>query len=1042
MTLAEFSVRRPIVITMITLIVVILGSVSLSRLSIDFLPDIELPTLSVRTQYMGASPEVMERLITQVLEEIIATVPGVEEITSQSSEGSSDIRVTFVWGTNIDTAAIDVQSIIENEINELPDDVIRPMVRKFDISSFPVVILGISSNLDPVELTQLVEEQIRYRFSRIPGVAQVDLWSGYNREVRIELDPDSVKALGIPLDRILQAIRDANLDRPAGRIEEGRYDVTLRAPAEFTNLDQIRNTVLLTREGAAVTLGQIAEVKDTFEKLTRIVRVNGELGLRVGIRKEANENTVEVSRRVLSEIDKVNRDFPQVNVIPVINQGNFIERSIANVARSVLYGGGLAIIVLLFFLRNVRSTIVISLAIPISIIATFALIYFGNFTLNLMTLGGLALGVGMMVDGSIVVLENTFRHRDEDNEAPDIAAIKGTKEVGPAIIASTITTLVIFLPIVFMRGVSGILFKELAYVIIFSLICSLMVSLSLVPMLASKLLEASERKTSKHHKTWVTRLMSSSAVILEKMNNSYMQLLKWVLDNRGRTLIIAAAVLVGSLLLYPLIGTELLPPSDEGEVRVTGEMEVGLRLELADEQTKKMEEIVNSNVPEMDSSMVSVGSSFRGGGGGSQGNIRMSLVPLSERNRSNVEIANDLRKRLEGNIPGMDIRVQAPQGQFILNRLLGGEEGLTVEIRGYDLETLDLLAKSVISAISDVPGITDTDVSRKSGVPQQEIEIDRNKIADLGLSIRDVTRVLETAVAGSKAGEYRTEGNSYRILVQLKDAEKLSLDEILDLVLTTGTGEQVTLRNVVRSEAGRGPVLIERKDQQRIISVRANVSDRDLGSIAADVQSLIDQIPRPIGYEIQIAGNYEEQEKAFNELVISLILALVLVYMVLAIQYESLKDPLIVMFSVPVAAVGVFITLFLTRTTLNIQSYIGCIMLGGIAVNNAILLVDQAGRLSREGMPVREAVVEAGRRRLRPILMTTLTTIFGLLPLAFGIGEGADAQAPLARAVVGGLTGSTIITLVIIPAIYSLFNQKRVGGEQTIEDRGQTAQDR
>ena len=441
MNLPRFSVRRPIFTTMVTLIIVILGAVSLSRLRIDLLPTIEMPTLSITTEYEGASPEVMERLITRIVEEIVATVPGVEEITSQSSEGNSTIRVSFAWGTDIDTGALDVQSKIEDEINELPDDVVRPRISKFDIASYPVVILGISSNLDPVEMTELIENQIRYRFGRIPGVAQVDVFGGFNPEVRIELDPDRIKALGLPLDLVLQALKDANVDLPAGKIEQGRFEVTLRAPAEFTSLDQIRNTVIVMRNNAAITLGQIANVKDTYEKITRIVRVNGELGIRVGIRKQADANTVEVSNAILAEIDEVNKAFPQVRIVPVINQGNFIERSIKNVAQSVMYGGGLAILVLLFFLRSIRSTVVISLAIPISIIATFALMYFGGFTLNLMTLGGLALGVGMMVDSSIVVLENIYRRRDEAHESPETAAVEGTMEVGAAIVASTITTL-------------------------------------------------------------------------------------------------------------------------------------------------------------------------------------------------------------------------------------------------------------------------------------------------------------------------------------------------------------------------------------------------------------------------------------------------------------------------------------------------------------------------------------------------------------------------------------------------------------------------
>ncbi|MGD9302818.1 MAG: efflux RND transporter permease subunit [Desulfobacterales bacterium] len=1021
MNLPKFSVKRPIFTTMVTLIVVILGAVSLSRLQIDMLPNIELPMLSIQTEYEGASPEVMERLVTQIIEEIVATVPGVEEITSASSEGRSRVRVSFVWGTEIDTAAIDVQGKLEDEINELPDDIVRPRVRKYDIASFPIILLGISSNLDPVELTEMIEVQIRYRFARIPGVAQVDVFGGFNREVRIELDPDRIKAAGLPLDQVLQAIRDANLDLPAGKIEQGRYEVTLRAPAEFVNLDQIRDTVIVQRDGAGITLAQIAEVKDTYEKLTRIVRVNGGRGMRVGIRKQANANTVEVSRRILAEIEAINQDFPQIKIVPVINQGNFIERSIANVARSVLYGGGLAIVILLFFLRNIRSTLVISLSIPISIVATFALIFFGGFTLNLMTLGGLALGVGMMVDSSIVVLENIFRRRIENGEAPGKASVEGAREVGTAIVASTITTLVIFLPLIFVRGVSGILFKEMAYVIIFALICSLTVALSLVPMLASRLLTPGQRRRegpASQTKRWAA-VAKNFFTALEK---AYLDLLRWVLGHRLFTVFAAAAVLGASLLLLPLIGSEFLPPSDEGEVRINGKMEIGTRLELVDRQTHIMEHIVKPAVPEAVASVASVGAYGWRPDAGAEGEIRMNLLPATQRERSNVEIAQDLRRRLTGRVPGMEIRVRAPQGQFIMQRLLGGDEDLTIEIRGYELATLDALADNVARLIVDVPGITDVQTSLEAGIPQQEIRVNRDKVADLGLSVRDVTQLLQTAVAGSKAGEYRTGGNSYRILVQLKDAEKRSLNEILNLTLTTASGEKVALRNLVASESSRGPILIDRKDQQRRVTVMANIAGRDLGSVAADVQALLDQIPRPVGYELTVAGNFEEQQKSSRELVISLVLALVLVYMVLGCQYESLRDPLVVMFSVPLAAIGVLVALFITATTLNVQSYIGCIMLGGIVVNNAILLVDQAGRLIGGGMPIREALTEAGRRRLRPILMTTLTTILGLLPLALGIGEGSEAQAPLARAVVGGLTGSTLITLVLIPAVYSLFH--------------------
>jgi HAE1 family hydrophobic/amphiphilic exporter-1 len=540
-------------------------------------------------------------------------------------------------------------------------------------------------------------------------------------------------------------------------------------------------------------------------------------------------------------------------------------------------------------------------------------------------------------------------------------------------------------------------------------------------MLASRLL-TSKPDHLKAPASRPTRWVAAADSLFSGLENAYLNLLRWVLNHRLVTVFAAAAVLGASLLLLPLIGSEFLPPSDEGEVRVSGKMEIGTRLELVDRQTRIMEQIVQPTVPETVASVVSVGASGWRADAGAEGEIRISLLPAAQRKRSNVEIAKDLRRRLDGSVPGMETRVRAPQGQFLLERLLGGDEGLTIEVRGYELATLDALAAAAAKLVVDVPGITDVQTSLEAGIPQQEIRVNRDKVADLGLSVRDVTELLQTAIAGSKAGEYRSGGNSYRILVQLKDAEKRSLDEILNLTLTTKAGDKVALRNVVVYEPSRGPILIDRKDQQRTVTVRANVAGRDLGSVAIDVQTLLDQIPRPVGYDLTVAGNYEEQQKAFRELVISLVLALVLVYMVLACQYESLRDPLVVMFSVPLAAVGVLVTLFITKTTLNVQSYIGCIMLGGIVVNNAILLVDQAGRLARKGMRTRDALTEAGRRRLRPILMTTLTTILGLLPLALGIGEGSDAQAPLARAVVGGLTGSTLITLVLIPVVYSLFH--------------------
>jgi len=1011
MSLASVSVRRPVFTLMITLAVLVLGSVALSRLQIDLLPNIELPTITVRTSYAGADPVVMERLVTTIVEEIIATVPGVVEMTSRSYEGNSRIRVSFAWGTNIDTVALDVRATIEDEISELPDEIGSVRVSKFDIDTFPVVILGVSSTLDPVELTEIVETQIRYRLSRIPGVAQVDPWGGFNREIRIELDPARINAYGVPMDDIISAVRDANLDLPAGKIESGRHQVTLRAPAEFSNLEQIMNTVVGRKDSNLVTLRQVAEVRDTHERLSRIIRINGNKGLRLAIRKQPGENTVDVANRVITEAEAINAAYPQISVIPVTNQGNFIERAIANVSNSILYGGMLALIVLFTFLRDVRSTLVIAIAIPISVVATFALMYFSGFTLNLMTLGGLALGVGMMVDSSVVVLENIYRNRRELQLSSVDAAVSGTNEVTSAVIAGTVTTLVIFLPLIFVQGVTGVLFKELAFIIMFSLSCALLVALSLVPMLSARLVSNPASKNS------------SSPAHVGGLASVYRDFLNAILKARFLTLTLVVGVFVASLALVPLIGTEFMPPSDEGQVRISGTMEVGTRIELLDRQTRMLEELVIPAVPEAVSSVVSVTSSGTFGRSTASGDIRLTLKPAGDRARSNLDVARDLRKLIEGKVPGMKIRVRAPQGQFLLERILATTDGIIIEVRGFDFQILDVLAKRVAKQIEGIEGITDIELSRETGIPQIEILVDRAKTADLGLSVRDISRVIETSIAGSTAGEYRVDGNSYRILLRLADAEKRSLDEILDLTVRTADGGRVALRNVVSTRSGSGPVTIERKDQQRLMTVTANVSDRDLGSVAAEIQQRLSDIPKPVGYDTLIAGNFAEQEKSYKELLISIVLALLLVYMVLASQYESFIDPLVVMFAVPFAAVGVILTLFLTDTTLNLQSGVGCIMLVGIAVNNAILLVDQTSRLRGTGMTVDMALAEAGRRRLRPILMTTLTTMLALLPLALGVGEGADAQAPMARTVIGGLLVSTLVALVLIPVLYSLFNR-------------------
>ncbi|MFC1614425.1 efflux RND transporter permease subunit, partial [Gemmatimonadota bacterium] len=725
---------------------------------------------------------------------------------------------------------------------------------------------------------------------------------------------------------------------------------------------------------------------------------------------------------VLKEIELINRDIPQIRITPIIDTSEYIERSITNVGSMALYGGILAIFVLLFFLRDIRSTGIIATAIPVSIIATFALVYFGGFTLNIMTLGGLALGIGMLVDNSIVVLENIFRLRESGSDI-EHAAVEGSQEVTSAIVASTLTTLAVFLPLVFVRGMSGVMFKQLSLVVSFSLLCSLFVAVTVVPMLAANTLQSAS-PGSIAGTGRIARLFLLSSRFFARLEGKYKDLLHFALAHRLLVVSCTVLLFLASLALIPLIGVEFMPEADEGEVRVNAEMDVGTRVEILDQKFNTIQDMVYQNVPEIKNTVTRMGGVGWRTSGSHTGEMSIALVPQSERRRSSDEIASDLREKLR-NIPGVTIRTRAGQGLFLFRMMSGGTERVEIEIRGHDIEVADLLAQQVIKIVEQVEGITDAKISREVGVQEELVVIDRQKAANMKLSVSQIANTLQTVLSGTPAGYYHESGDEFRILVQLNEAEQMEISEILDLTLTNYDGRPVVLRNVVQLKDQTGPVLIERKDQERVVLITANISGRDMGSIISDIRAGLKSVPVPRDFSIVFGGDYEEQQKAFRELLLSFVLALILVYMVMACQYESLRDPFVVMFSVPMAVIGVILMLFLTGTTFNVQSYIGCIMLGGIVVNNAILLVDHTNLLRRrDGMPLREAIEEAGRRRLRPILMTALTTILGLSPLALGIGEGAEAQVPLARAVIGGLFSSTLITLVFVPTVYSIFESK------------------
>ena len=1026
MNLSDFSIRRPVFVAMLVLMVVLVGGVALSRLPIDLMPEMSYPTLSIRTTYENTGPEEIEQIITRPIEEAMSAVPGVEEVFSVSSEGSSDVRVMFAWGTDLNAAMDDVRERLDRIIPRLPEEIERPMLRKFDPAMMPILMVGALSNLDPIQTRRILDEQISYRLERVPGVASIDIWGGYEREIQVNLYPEKIKALRLPLDQIIAHIQEGNQDLPAGVIERGQYELLVRVPGTFTSLDDIRNTVVAFRQGVPVRMQEIAEVVDTHRKMTRVVRVNGVPGTRLAIYKQSGTNTVAVAEGVMRELEQVRADWPQIGFVPVRNSSEYIRNAIDNVSSTALYGGVLAILVLLFFLGQMRSTLVIATAIPTSVVATFALIYFGGFTLNIMTLGGLALGIGMLVDNAIVVLENIVRFQ-ELGEDPLRAASLGTREVSAAVVASTLTTLAVFLPMVFVRGIAGIMFKQLAYVISFSLICSLLVALTLIPMLSSRWLRkpgATPRTHTRPHA--MAGLLRTFQRFLREMEGGYERILEASLRHRLRV-VLGAGVLLGiSLALIPLVGNEFMPSTDEGEVRVTVEMDVGTRLGVMDEQFKALLPLIREAVPELLSVEESIGGGWRSSGSHT-GTFTIKLPPRSQRSRSSDDVAAALRKRLE-HMPGMVVRVRAGGGLFFL-RSSGAEENIQLEIRGYDLETSEALAHRVRRMVEAVPGVADLRLSRDMGRPEEILTIDRERAADMKVSVALIGTTLETVLSGTQASTFREGGDEYRILVKVRDSEKLSMEEVLNLTLTNSEGVGVPLRQVVRVRPRSGPQSIERRDRERILTLSAETEGRDISAIRADIRRGLRNIPVPRNFEINFTGDFEEQQKAFRELLLSIVLAILLVYMVMAMLYESLRDPFIVMFSVPLAIIGVVWMLLLTGTTFNMQSYIGCIMLGGIVVNNAILLVDHTNLLrQRDGMDLLAAIVEAGRRRLRPILMTAMTTILAMLPLALGVQEGSEAQAPMARAVIGGLLSSNLITLVVVPVVYALFEGYRRKG--------------
>ena len=1007
MSAVETAVKRPIGVTMILSIFLLFGFIAFRKLPIDLMPDITYPMLIISTSYSNAGPEEIETLITRPIEQAVAAISGVEEIDAASSEGRSNVRLSFTWGTDIDEAANEVRDKIDRVIGRLPDDVDRPMIRKFDSDASPVIVLGVYGDLDTRELLELVEQRIQYRFERIPGVAAVEAAGGDVREIHVALDIDKMRAMKIAPDSVISRIRSENMDAPAGNVELGIYEFRLRTLGEFDNLEEIANLAVAEKGSNIIRLKDIATVKDTWRKRQRFLRIDGKPGITIMINKQSGSNTVAVAEAVKKEMEQFNQEIPQLNITTVVDSSLFIKRAIENVTSSALMGGLLAVIILQVFLMNWRMTLIIAISIPASVIITFALMYFYGFTLNIMSLGGLALGVGMLVDNSIVVLENIFRYRGMGHDKIN-ASVKGTNEVIMALIASTLTTVVVFLPLVFTEGMTGVMFKQLAWVIGFSLLCSMVMAVFIVPMLSSLLLA-----TQGDEKTRGEKFAEKFHALITGIQGKIFSLF---FNNKVLVFAVLGVLAGFSIFAGITVNKELMPTADEGEVNITIEAEDGTILPVLEKMAYQAEAIARESVPEAEII-------FADGGKGrrmTNASIRIPLVEEKERSRSSDEIANDLRRKLQ-NIPGATIRTRGARGMFRVRGSSGGDN-LELVVRGYDIETANALAEEVKNLLETIDGITDARLSRDKGVRERSIIIDRDKAADQRLTVSRISSFLETLIGGRTAGYLREDGNEYAIILKAENAESLSLENILNMLVMGSGGNPVVLKNAAYIKETLGPTSIQRRDQERIITVTANIAERAVGDVIKDVQERLHDLPLPPNFSVIISGDYEEQQKSYRDLAISFLLAVFLVFMVMAVQYESLIDPLIVMTTVPLSLIGGILFMYLTKTSFNVQAFIGFIMLAGIVVNNSIVLVDHINDLRRENKDgkrnLSEIVQEASKNRTRPILMTTLTTILGLVPLAISSGEGGEMQAAMAVVVIGGLSFATLISLFVIPIIY------------------------
>ncbi len=1064
MWLTRLALRNPVFILMMSLMTVVLGFVSLRRLSVDLFPEINVPVIRVATFYTGAGPADIEKTITEPIERAVGALSGVDRVESQSRQGFSSVSVWFNYGVNLDNAQFEVSQRVAQILNTLPPGIQQPFIIKFDITNIPVVQIAVSGEgLDERQLYDLAYNTIEPQIERINGVASANVGGGLIRELEVKVKRDALRARGLGILDVVDAVRASNLLLPSGHIKAGARDYNVFSNTQVAKARPLGDVIVKGgaasttsggREGAAaVRVRDVADVEDGAQDQSEIVRINGQRGVYLRVLKQPGANTIAVVDAIRAAMPKLRGVPPNVQLAISFDQSHYIRSAVSALEHEATFGGLLAVLVILIFLVSLRATGIIGVAIPLSIMATFVLLYASGQTLNVFTLGGLALGVGRLVDDSIVELENIHRHLGLGQSRRN-AVLAAAQEVAMPILVSTITTIVVFLPVLFLAGVARNLFLPLALTIAFALMMSFLVSRTVTPLLCQYMLKGHLGDAEGGVPGAISRMFT-------RVDNAYARSLGWVLRHRVVTVGAILAVFGVSLFLKRFIGTEFFPDSDESQFAVNFKAPIGTRVERAERVAEKIEgavnqTLVNKSGPIATTMIADVGlplgrtAVFSQNTGPHSGNILVNLVPRSERKRSDVQAAEAVRTALHDALPGTQVYFFIGG---IVKRILnfGAAAPIDIEIVGHDIDAGAAYAKHVLARLRPLddkdgkPWMTDLQISREENYPELDVVVDRQKAGTLGLSEQQVAQTVLTSLVGNTQfapvpfTDEKT-GNEYFINVRLDDAYRSHVDDMSELVMRTPAGGMVPLDTIAHVERGSGPVVINRKYLQRIIDVTANVAPgKDLGGASAAVQHVLDELPPPDGFTVRLGGQTEAQAQAFGDLMFAAVLAILLVYMVLASQFKSLIDPLVIMFSVPLGVTGVFLALYLTGTTLSVNSFMGIIMMVGIVVSNGVLLVDFANVLRARGKPLIEATVDAGRTRLRPILMTTVATIVGLIPMALGIGEGSETNLPLARAVIGGLTVSTVFTLFLVPALYTAlerFSKKSHAPEDDGEPMG------